>query len=1618
MHSKDSKKQWIQSALSFLLPISLLCILLYTKQIMPFGNISLLRESDPDKTLRVFYRFSHQLHNGTFSLLNPSGAYGMTMAEAFPFYLSSPFTLLAAMFPTNISLYVLFVFNILKIGFAGIAMYFLLFKCYPREKDSNTSPDNDINLSSLLPVVFSTAYALSSCFLVQQTDIRYLDHAFLFPLLFLSYKKFLSTQKSFSLYLMMTLTLLNNAPLALSALLILFIHLLSTDRSNFLPHTVLRFISHAALSVLSASITVFPCIHSVFAYGRTLKEWPDFSFQSDWLTFFSRFLPDSDASIRFMQNNGYNLYFGLFLLLIVFPAFLTAGQTRRQRIGRIVFALFLLFGLNTSTIFHIISFGTFENSILCGFDIVVVFFAILLAYSETDNLKSVPFIAYIASLLIPLALALFAGIHATHPVASTDLLPVLIFFTLYIAIFVLYRIGSIQKQHFLLIGSLLLLCELFINTEHQLYNLSKEQQKVTEQLSSLEKAVPISYDPFQVDSVRLDAPLSFRTDILPENYLLTGHYEAATRKPYDFETLNAIYASLGGEDSMFDIVNLPVTVTPRSAVVHQRTLKDNILLYESRNFIQDFHESTFSFNPPRSGQLYFSLAEISFLGEVTADEPAEIKVLLPKMMHFTNAMQVETAYFQKDNYANLIRSIQSNEPKVKKGLLSLNTQIDCDGDQTLVLALPKSFRKCIKVDGNRIAPTSAPAGQTAILLTDGEHKVTVSCFVLPIVGMLLITFFSVFCAVSTLLPKFKNSLETAIFSLSVRIVKLSDTAITFCHRYSISILSFLLPFSILLIACTLSSFAPFGNSVYFKTDGAALTVPNLYFIRNLMQNGNPGYSPITGGGTNAYYYNPVWLLNLWILLFHKGSLVVPATLLSILRIALCGPTLYLYLTKRLTGTRAYPKDPRILLFTTAYALSAYNLNFRYFINWPELVGILPLLLLAMDYLILRKKRSPYILLLAYCMITNTMNTIYLCIFLLCWFFLYSFDGVKDFFVKGLRFGLSSILSAGMSIWILAVNILLRADLGYNEADAILPNPLGFYQSYFTSLKQLFMLSEPVNITENDGAINLYCGVLCFLLLLFCLAFAKKNKRYFGRILIAAFILFSSNNDLLSYIWNGLHYQSKVPNRYSFLLIFLILDLAHDGLQAMRRVSRRKLLLTLSVAALLFALIISLAGVDIAFSSVVATTVFFIAYGILLYLIANRDPRRRKVLYLVMICVMLFELAANNSYTFMKEQYGDGTYIDENIELTNYLKDNWLHDDKQTRLSYLATEFINQHLVNDVSSINQFSSLTTSFQGSMASSYGFYNSPNNIACTTNETPFTNAMLNIGYMIVSPSVYNFYLDTDHYHLIGKYNDKLLIKNDRLLSLGFFVPDKFFTLAESTHSAAELANNFADAFTDGNHIYSDPLQLIMIDESEALNHGQPEGSCYIHNLNNGSTNPFMAHVKFTPSESGEYYYRNAEFYYLGSLEKDVEYNLEIPVRYENDPGLVMRYDDEAFQTFYDAASQNKLNISEFGNGYLTGTVNFPEDGQIMLSIPYENGWNATLDGKPVDLEHFRNGAIVIKGKKGKHTLEMQYTPPGKKITILITIPFWILFAILACLELRRPKHSLETVAEDIVP
>ncbi|MBR4973646.1 MAG: YfhO family protein, partial [Clostridia bacterium] len=75
------------------------------------------------------------------------------------------------------------------------------------------------------------------------------------------------------------------------------------------------------------------------------------------------------------------------------------------------------------------------------------------------------------------------------------------------------------------------------------------------------------------------------------------------------------------------------------------------------------------------------------------------------------------------------------------------------------------------------------------------------------------------------------------------------------------------------------------------------------------------------------------------------------------------------------------------------------------------------------------------------------------------------------------------------------------------------------------------------------------------------------------------------------------------------------------------------------------------------------------------------------------------------------------------------------------------------------------------------------------------------------------------------------------------------------------------------------------------------------------------------------------------------------------------------------------------ETDNRGFTATVDRNKDSLVFFSVPFDEGWTATVNGEKVDIEKVNVGFMAVKVSKGLSEIRFTYTTPGLLNGLIIT-------------------------------
>lgn len=800
-------------------------------------------------------------------------------------------------------------------------------------------------------------------------------------------------------------------------------------------------------------------------------------------------------------------------------------------------------------------------------------------------------------------------------------------------------------------------------------------------------------------------------------------------------------------------------------------------------------------------------------------------------------------------------------------------------------------------------------------------------------------------------------------------------------------LSFFIPVTILILIYILRGVYPFGNECFLRSDMYHQYAPFLAEFQNkLKTGGNLTYSWNIGMGVNfsaLYAYYLATPINWIFLILPQSILIEMMSVILILKVGLSGVTFSYYICKRYNS--AHPTVAGISVF---YALSAYVCSYSWNVMWLDCIWLLPLILLGIECLVKDGKGLLYCISLALCVLSNYYIAIMVCMFCVLYFVLQMVcckEAWKKWFDRCMRFGIFSLLAGGIGAALIlpayyALSLTVSGEFNF-------PEKLTRYFSVLEMISRQLMMVEPAIFSAHEP--NIYCGMLIFILVpLYALNPNISLREKAGKFALIFFFYISFNLNILNYIWHGFHFPNSLPCRQSFIFNFLLLTMAYDGLRGIRQFTGKEIAQIVGVVTVLFLVIEQTFASDDYPYYVVYISLLFVG----LYAIALCLYRNKRIPKLISLCVfygvIILEAFINTEETSVNTTGRTG-YVSDNAAISSLLEQ---AEDANEEGSFYRIEKLQRRTKNDsawhhYNGVSIFSSTANAGFADFLAGLGCEESTNSYSYY-GSTPLTEAMLSVKYVLSNELV----KDTDTRKLFaeaGEEKDKVyLYENQYTLPIGFLIPEKLEeTWSVTAKNPFSVQNNFADLAANVSPLF------IPVDHKitgNAINiHPETDAHIYVYVTSDGedftavytSADGSELREPLTLNSVNNLYIMDLGFCPAGSSITFTATGKDKVNAY------VYSLKQSNFEALYDTLSARALQVTEFKDTYIKGTITAEEDMRLFTSILYEKGWTVKIDGEEVSVTAFKDALVSVSVPKGTHEIEFSYCPEGLKPGLLIT-------------------------------
>lgn len=851
---------------------------------------------------------------------------------------------------------------------------------------------------------------------------------------------------------------------------------------------------------------------------------------------------------------------------------------------------------------------------------------------------------------------------------------------------------------------------------------------------------------------------------------------------------------------------------------------------------------------------------------------------------------------------------------------------------------------------------------------------------------------------------------------------------------------YIVPFVIVAITmisvCVANKIMPFGKNTLTLIDSLHQYLPFFGEYRDkLINEGSLFYTWNLALGSNfvslfAYYLSSPF--NYLFVLFPKMSIPAVITLIVILKLSFTGSTMAYFLAN---NGKFGKNNMAVIAISLCYVFSNYVIGYGWNFMWLDCIMILPLIMLGFTRLMEERRPNMYVLSLFYCLYCNYYIGFIICIFLVLWFFVYNHRSIKDFFVNGIYFAFYSIISGGLAAFLLlpAYNGIMTTASAGSE----IPKKWKWYGSIFDMFEQLFIHTKPIKCQTFDGGLNAYCGTFAiFAVVLFVLCGKIRLRERIGKALLLVFLMVSFNSATLNFVWHGFHDQYGIPNRFSFLFIFVALYMAYEVL---KRIHKQDVIYVLCAAIITFGFVIMCnMRTDISKLTFLLTVIFMCTY-LLLMLLVTVGVVNKKIFALLFAVVCSGELIYNAAWGYEKNGVASFSYY----ESTPAVAKANARIDEMAVLSgagFYRSELMKSKVLDEVTwhnmpSVGTFCSTVLGECTTTMGRLGFYTGANEflyMGCT----PFTNTLLNVRYLIKRPGDLNNYA----YNYVEAVDEAEIFENPYPSAIGYSVSDKVKDWDRNGGMAIPVQNmlmyhmtGMSGAFaevkpelvvesdncnvgTNGNVINFTPKQSGSVRFSASFA-AESDGDYYINCKGNGI---YKLRIYVNGSEMGYDRYQSQIFHVGYLYENDyvtVEYNYnDVTSGVEKSASLYSyTYDEETYRKIHQELTKNLLEVDKYDDGYIHGRVNVPEGQTLFTTVPYDEGWKVKVDGKKSAYYKTAGCFIGVDMAQGEHEIEFVYTPKGMMTGMVLTGYSLFLFIVAGNIKYKKRRKTPKKVADN---
>ncbi|RHR25297.1 hypothetical protein DWX43_18300 [Clostridium sp. AF19-22AC] len=814
-----------------------------------------------------------------------------------------------------------------------------------------------------------------------------------------------------------------------------------------------------------------------------------------------------------------------------------------------------------------------------------------------------------------------------------------------------------------------------------------------------------------------------------------------------------------------------------------------------------------------------------------------------------------------------------------------------------------------------------------------------------------------------------------------------------------------------MIIHAVSGIYPFGTKSNMLWDQDIQYVDYFAFYQDvLLGKAHLGYSfsKSMGGSLMALFgYYLGCPLNLFVVFFPKALIPLFLFILNTVKLGLAGITMDFFLSRRFP---VLSLRIRILL-SVSYGLMQYVMIQSSNIMWLDGVILLPLLLWNVYRFVTDKKKTGLFITVLLSIAINWYTGYMTGIFAGCYFLYERILSMPETGEKGeWKKVIADTVRAGL--------VMLSGVLG--SCFIFYPIVKGLQNG-----KEVFSLSifaQAVNGSFLDifrgfalgsvvPTVSLYCGLPALGLVLYYFISGRipgKEKLLSGIAVI--FMLVSCWFIPLECVWSGFRYAGSYRYRFSFVAVFLLIYLAARGAAEFAEGGEMKKMSAIYGGLLL--LFIGFYFHNVYGQGYLKVTFVFLAIYCLLFLLA---AYQKWVRYLLPV-VLAVEFVLNGAITFQinyqwnpeNQAYQD--YVNQSevqIRSVQESEDSVFYRMDTLQKRYLepnrCSAYLNEAMVYGYRGLNHYSSTYDSAVGDMLLDIG-YSTERDLSIVSESVLPADSLFGVKYLLSAENVAGY----EKVSSIPDANQKAVYRNPYVLGAGMLAAGSVYDKVESK-----------DPFIYQNELFSNILgRKVDLYKKIEPKTSLTDQSLNFHIPSVGTGDLLYGYIDtemqdLALSIDGEYRcdystWLSYKIFNAGNGNEEHTITLDRYSGTEQDATSYFYYLDQSlFEDVIRELKSKEMTTEIFDDGHVKGNYTADEAGIMLLTIPYDDGWTARVNGEEVEIKQAANALMAVPVTEGANEIELKYHVPGVKTGILLTIAGVLLFLGLVWFDRRKKQE-----------